>query len=215
LLVVAVVLQAVLDQVVPFIAAAAHLGGLAGGYLVMPFAARGALEGEPPRRGQRYAALALAVVVLASLFSAGQLLRREPGALASYGRHLLDWPRVSARGLNDLAWRMVTESDPDADDLRVAVALAERAVEQTGRLDPNVLDTLAEVLFAAGDDASAVAVIDEAILLVGSERYFHEQRRRFTGERAADDRPDPPSQWFVPAPELEQIFPPPEPGISI
>ena len=34
--------------------------------------------------------------------------------------------------------------------------------------------------------------IDEAIRLAPHERYFLEQRRRFTGERAADDRPDPP-----------------------
>jgi rhomboid protease GluP len=196
----ALILQGVLDQLLPFIASAAHLGGLVGGFIVMPFVVRGAFEGRPASRAQRFAAGVLAVVVLASLFSAGQLIRRDPGALASHGRHLLAWPNLAARPLNELAWRMATESDPSPEDLVVAVRLAEDAVAKTARRDPNVLDTLAEVLFLAGDSDGAVAVIDEAIQLAGGEIYFREQRRRFTGERAADDRPDPPVQWVRPAP---------------
>jgi membrane associated rhomboid family serine protease len=210
-----ILLQGVLDVVLPFIAAAAHLGGLVGGYAVMRFAARGALEREAPNRAQRYLAAGLAVLVLASLVSAGQLVRRNPHALASHGRHLMGMPDVGGYALNDLAWRMVTESKPDSADLVVATELAELAVAKTGRRDPNVLDTLAEVLFIAGDDEAAVAVIDEAIFIVGGEVYFREQRRRFTGERAADDRPDPPTTWFRPAPESDDVFPLHDPGISI
>ena len=210
-----ILLQGVLDAVLPFIAAAAHLGGLIGGYATMPFAARGALEREAPNREQRYLAAALAVLFLASLVSAGQLVRRDPHALASHGRHLMGMPNVGGYAFNDLAWRMVTESEPDSDDLIVATQLAELAVAKTGRRDPNVLDTLAEVLFIAGNEQAAVAVIDEAIFLVGAEVYFREQRRRFTGERAADDRPDPPTTWFRPAPDFQDVFPRDDPGISI
>jgi len=210
-----VLLQGLVDLVLPFIAAGAHLGGLIGGFAVMPFAARGALDREPPSREQYAAAAAVLLLVLASLVSAGQLLRRDPAALASHGRHLLAMPNVGARGLNDLAWRMVTESEPRGDDLIVAAQLAEMAVTKTRRQDPNILDTLAEVLFVAGDDEGAVSVIDEAIQLAQGEVYFQEQRRRFTGERAADDRPDPPTTWIQPHPQPGDIFPSGDPGISI
>ncbi len=209
------VLQGVLDAVLPFVAAAAHLGGLAAGYLIMPLAAEGALDGRPLTRMQRYAAIAVAVAVLASMSSAFRLIERDPSALASHGRHLLEVKEVGPYGLNDLAWRMVTESKPDAEELDVATALAERAVERTDRRDPNILDTLAEVLFVAGDDQGAVAVIDEAIQLAQGETYFREQRRRFTGERAAGDRPDPPSHWIVPAPDPDHVIPMQDKGISI
>ncbi len=197
----ALLLQALLDQLLPFIAAAAHLGGLAGGYLIAPFAARGAFENEPPGLAQRLTVGLLGAAVVASLFSVAMLVNRAPGALASHGSHLLAWSEVGPQALNDLAWRIVTESEPGPEHLAVATELAERAVERTERLDPNILDTLAEVLFVAGDGPGAVAVIDEAIHLAGGEIYFHEQRRRFTGERAADDRPDPPTRWVVPVPE--------------
>ena len=73
---------------------------------------------------------------------------------------------------------------------KVAAALAERAVAATDRRNPDLLDTLAEALFALGDIPGALIAIDEAIDLSGGERYFVEQRRRFIGERAADDRPE-------------------------
>ncbi len=57
---------------------------------------------------------------------------------------------------------------------------------------PGVLDTLAEALFQSGNRLGAILTIDEAIRLVPDDPYFSEQRRRFTGERAADDRPPPP-----------------------
>ena len=209
-----ILLQGVLDLILPFIAAGAHLGGLIGGFAVMPFAAKGALERSRPSLQQRSVAAALAVGILASLLSASLLLQRDPSAMANHGRHLLAMQSVGARGLNDLAWRMVTESEPQGEELLIAAQLAELAVEKTGRRDPNILDTLAEVLFIAGEDRAAVGVIDEAILLAGNQVYFREQRRRFTGERARDDRPDPPSVWFVPSPDPDEIFPE-NPGISI
>ena len=209
-----VILQGVIDQLLPFIAAAAHLGGLIGGFLATRFAARGGLERAPLDVPQRAAAIGLAVCILLAGVSAGRLVARDPAALAHFGYDLLALPDVGARALNEHAWRMVTESKPDADEVQVAVALAQRAVEQSGRLDPNILDTLAEALFAAGDEEGAVAVIDEAIHLAGQEIYFREQRRRFTGERAADDRPDPPTGPIQVLPPI-RVLPAPGPGVPI
>jgi hypothetical protein len=39
-------------------------------------------------------------------------------------------------------------------------------------------------------DAAAISAIDEAIALEPDEAYYHEQRRRFAGERARGDRPE-------------------------
>src|SRR5690606_30580450 len=104
--------------------------------------------------------------------------------------------------------------------LEDALELAERAVRATRRRDPNLLDTLAEAQFRAGRPRAAVATIEEAIALAPHERYFREQRRRFLGERPADDRPPPPDGlWQEPAPaEPRPRFAPPgagDPGISI
>jgi hypothetical protein len=94
--------------------------------------------------------------------------------------------------------------------------LAQRAVEATQRRDATILDTLAEVQFQLGHPESAIAIIDEAIKREPDEVYYREQRRRFLGERARDDRPDPPlpdSPWS-PSPEPEE---PAEgdPGITV
>ena len=115
--------------------------------------------------------------------------------------------------LNNEAWLIAISEQPSEGLLDVALRLAERAVEETGRADPNVLDTLAEVRFGSGDTEGAVSAIDEAIRLAPDEDYFREQRRRFTGERAAGDRPEPPEAPFEPLP----IPPPPKgaPGLRV
>ena len=92
--------------------------------------------------------------------------------------------------------------------------MAERAVDETARSNPDLLDTLAEVLFQLGDAGAAVDVIDEAIALTGGAPYFVEQRRRFIGERPADDRPAPPDvPWPFSRPPTHLFEE--TPGISI
>lgn len=184
--------QALLDQWFPFIAAAAHIGGFAGGYLAAWMLAPSAFSG---RAAPRWAAPAAAIMGLAaalSLAALTPLLTRDADALDRYARHLLQLPELPPGRYNDLAWRMVTESDPRPDQLAHALALAERAVDGTGRMDPDLLDTLAEVHFARGEPHEAVEVIDEAIRLSPLDEYFREQRRRFTGDRESGDRPEPP-----------------------
>ncbi len=208
------VLQLGLDLVLPFVAAGAHLGGFAAGFLVTKPLGASALGRKPVGFGLQWAAAGVAIVLLLSFASAGRLLVRDSGALASHGLRLLTLPDVRPLLLNDLAWRMVTESELEPDAVRVAIELAERAVEKTEREDPDVLDTLAETLFVSGDGTGAVDVIDEAILLTGGEEYFREQRRRFTGERERDDRPAPPSLPWSLRQQLRERFESP-PGLSI
>jgi hypothetical protein len=94
--------------------------------------------------------------------------------------------------------------------------LAQRAVEATQRRDATILDTLAEVQFQLGHPESAIEIIDEAIAREPDEVYYREQRRRFLGERARDDRPDPPlpdSPWS-PSPEPKEPAES-DPGITV
>jgi hypothetical protein len=99
-------------------------------------------------------------------------------------------PGISPGELNDHAWTIATAPDATRDELEAALLLAERAVAETDRSEATLLDTLAEVQFQLGFDADAVRTIDEAIALEPDETYYREQRRRFIGERARDDRPE-------------------------
>ena len=218
LFVTVLILQVVVDMMLPFVAAAAHLGGFVAGYLAARLLASPALEGRPPGLALRASAAALVLAVGLSFASAGAIVLREAAALERHGRRLLAVSEVTPLRLNDLAWRMVTEIDtrPTTAQLDLAAELATRAVEETERADPDILDTLAEVLFARGDETAAIDVIDEAIHLTGGETYFREQRRRFTGERDSADRPDPPTlPWSFrkpPEAEVEADF---EEGLTI
>lgn len=220
--IVALVAQAAIDFFVPVIAGAAHVGGFVAGYLATrPFVGDGLLR-RPAGPIARAVAAAVLVALPATALALAPLLARNPDALEQHALRLLHSAGGSPVDDNDVAWVMVTESQPSEVGVQLAAALAERAVSETGRRDPNLLDTLAEVLFVAGDVAGAVMVIEEAIDLTGGERYFVEQRRRFVGERDPDDRPDPPSGPFrerLPRRSPRDLpfdeEPPEEPGVSV
>jgi Zn-dependent protease with chaperone function len=83
-----------------------------------------------------------------------------------------------AEVLNNLAWLLVTAPDEEVLDPIAALPLAERAVEI--ERSPVFLDTLAEVYYANGRTADALAAIDEAIALdPGGRSYYEEQRKKF------------------------------------
>ena len=199
LLWVVLVLQALLDISLPFIAAAAHLGGFIAGMLGAALCAGPGLRREPVAAPLRLATALLVVVALTSIALATRIVSGG-AAIERHAERLLRIEGLPAQLLNDAAWMIATGRKPSDTALAHADALAERAVEATERLDPNMLDTLAEVEFQMGHDDAALDTIDEAIALAPGVAYFHEQRRRFSGERAADDRPAPPDDSIRVAP---------------
>lgn len=200
----------------PFIAGAAHLGGFAAGMGAAALASGPQLRREPLRPALGAASALVVAVALASLASAGRLMLGSV-AWEGHAERLLGADRTPPLLLNDAAWIIATAHAPSQRALAEAVELAERAVGETDRRDPNVLDTLAEAQFRAGDADSALVTIDEAIELAPDEAYFREQRRRFAGDRAAEDRPAPPSDSAPRDPSPAEPFfeEEPAPGIAI
>jgi membrane associated rhomboid family serine protease len=202
--------EAIVSATVPFIAGAAHAGGFAGGFLACALVAPVTFQRTAAPGWLRVANAALALGALLSIGAAAREISGTGDVLARRGERLLRMEAVAPDLLNNTAWTLATSHAPTPDQLDVAVRLAQRAVRDTGRNDPNVLDTLAEAQFQAGHTDDAVATIDEAIALAPGEPYFAEQRRRFTGERSADDRPAPPGEnRAVPAPDEEEGAPGP------
>ncbi len=203
---VALGLDAVLSAVVPVVAGAAHLGGFVAGALVAVAVIPGAPQAQRAPAWVR--ALAAASVLL--LAGSGLTLAREiaggADVLSRRAERLLSLPEAPPVMLNNTAWMIVTEKSPTPEQIQLALRSAQRAVAQTDRSDPNFLDTLAESQFLAGFGADALDTIDEAIALAPGEAYFAEQRRRFTGERAYDDRPAPPSEPVLRS-EPDESFP--------
>lgn len=203
-------LEAVLGFALPVVAGFAHLGGFAGGYLAGRVVGPGGVLDRASSRPLRAAALAVATAGIAAFAAAAPLVLRWPGALARHADRMLAVEDATAGDLNDLAWRMATESDAlaRASARASALALAERAVEETERANPDFLDTLAEVRFASGDAGAAIAAIDEAIEIAPWDPYFREQRDRFTGARAPDDRPVAPAlPWYLRVPDARDAAP--------
>ncbi len=187
-----VVLQAALDFLPLLSAWGAHTAGLAhlGGFVAGGIAALLVREG-----GRGFVLAGATAAVLAASASFGVVAKNllDPGpALERQAHAMLQSPVADPSGLNNLAWAIATARAPSKAALEAAAQLAETAAMLTSRREPTVLDTLAEVYFAQGRNAEAIAVIDEALALAPGESYYGEQRRRFAGERAADDRPDPP-----------------------
>jgi len=200
-LVAALVLQAIGDWFLPYVAWAAHLGGFLGGYLAARAVARAAVRSEPPRRWLKRAVVALTVFMLLGFAALAPLVLRTGWALDRHAANLLALEEIAAFDLNNLAWRIATETDLLSTDPTSALALATRAVVETGRSNPDYLDTLAEVQFGAGDALSAIETIDEAIELAPWDDYFRAQRDRFSGARSASDRPASPDlPWFLRGP---------------
>jgi membrane associated rhomboid family serine protease len=211
----ALVFDALLPLAVPVVAGTAHVAGFAGGALAAALCAGHGLRREPVRADVALAVGLVALIALASLASAGRFLV-GPAAWEGHAERLLEREGATPVLMNDAAWLIVTADRASPRALEDAVALAERAVRATDGLDPNILDTLAEAQWRSGDEQAALDTIDEAIALQPDEPYFQEQRRRFAGERAPEDRPAPPGRWLPPgeAP-LEPWEQMEEPGISI
>jgi membrane associated rhomboid family serine protease len=178
----------VIGAVLPFIALAAHIGGLISGAAATAWIGRRIFS--RPALWIRATCSALLFATVISLGTAAMDVFADGHAIARYAARNARLPGISPDELNNHAWVIATAPDVTREELEAALLLAERAVAETGRSEATILDTLAEVQFGLGLEAAAISTIDEAIGLEPDETYYREQRRRFTGERARDDRPD-------------------------
>jgi rhomboid protease GluP len=197
-----VLLQIAIDRFLPSLAPAlfpptagwAHAGGFAGGALAA------LIVRDRARAVVRAGAAATALVTAVAFGAVGFQLVRPERSLERRAQALLEGPILNPGELNNVAWAIATSKSPSKAALATAAELAETAVSLTGGQEPTILDTLAEVYFQQGRREQAVATIDAAIALAPGETYYEQQRRRFTGERAAEDRPEEPPQAQPPAP---------------
>jgi membrane associated rhomboid family serine protease len=182
--------------VVPMISGEAHVGGFLAGLLAAAAVTpRGSIGTEPPGWIRSVAAFASAFVLVAVGTAAWEV--RGGDYIVKNADRLMEGSEISPGVLNNVAWMIATDDRASREELRNALRLAERAVEATDAEEPTILDTLAEVEFQLGNAALAVEIIDRAIAIDPGEVYYREQRRRFTGERAPDDRPpDPQLDWW-------------------
>jgi rhomboid protease GluP len=191
--------EALLLLRLPHIAHAAHLGGLVAGFAGAAVVGPGRHTALASRGGLRFLnAAALAILLAAGVAWVRAVRAPDAEAIARRGAALLAMPGVEPGYLNDEAWRIAISPEPSPEALDIALKLAERAVRETSRTVPAVLDTLAELHFLRGEADQAIAIGEEAAALAPSEPYYREQLRRFHGERAADDRPEAPPEGAPP-----------------
>jgi len=191
LLIVAVALDLSLGLVIPVVAGAAHLGGFVGGAAAAALLTRrGLLAGSGLLT--RVAAASIVVGTVLSVGAAGLQLTRDD-YVAWHATRLGSLEDIPPRDLNDAAWFIAIDDEATEAQLAAALKLAERANDETGGEHPSLIDTLAELQFQLGRSEDAVASINRAIALDPEESYYREQRRRFTGERPAHDRPPDPA----------------------
>jgi membrane associated rhomboid family serine protease len=203
------VLTAVLGVLVPMIAGAAHIGGFAAGVVcAMLLADRPLSSGAAPAAVRALAAVVVLATVAGVAASGAQLL--APGDYAA--KHLArlgQLPNIRPDELNNRAWLVALDENSSPELLQAARVLAERAVRETLRKEPTILDTLADLQFQTGEPEAAVATIEEAMSLDPDEPYYGEQRRRFLGERS--DRPPPPG----PFQRIIPVAPSKDPGVTV
>jgi membrane associated rhomboid family serine protease len=181
-------INVVIGVVIPFIALAAHIGGLISGAVATACVGRRIFA--RPALWIRAVFGAFICATLLSIGTAATDVLGDRNAVARYAARTARLPGVSPDELNNYAWTIAIAPGVTREELEAALLLAERAVVETGRSEATILDTLAEVQFGLGMDAAAISAIDEAIALEPDEAYYHEQRRRFAGERARGDRPE-------------------------
>jgi membrane associated rhomboid family serine protease len=208
-------INVVIGVVTPFIALAAHIGGLISGAIAT--ACIGRRISTRPALWVRATFSVLLIATVISVGTAGMEVFADGHAAARYAARKARLPGISPDELNNHAWMIVTAPGVTREELEAALLLAERAVTETNRSEATILDTLAEVQFGLGMDAAAISAIDEAIALEPDDNYYHEQRRRFAGERARGDRPEYVPPMFR---EPNEVGPPveaepEEPGLRV
>jgi membrane associated rhomboid family serine protease len=199
----------------PIIAGEAHLGGFVAGALATAALTWRTPLGAPESRPARALAAAIMATTLLAVGAATIELVGEGDYVVRHAVRLSELPGVAPEDLNNHAWFIAIDPDSTHEQLEAALLLAERAVGKTGAAEATMLDTLAEVQFQLGWPDQAIATIDQAIAQEPDESYYQEQRRRFTGERRADDRPPDPALRPEPSRERRQPLPPDDAGLRV
>ena len=140
----------------------------------------------------RFAAAAVVAGTALAVLSAGLEVLGESDYPARHATRLAALDGITPEDLNNHAWFIAVDPDASRAQMEAALLLAQRAVDETEGRQATMLDTLAEVQFQLGWRGAAISTIDAAIARDPGEPYYREQRRRFTGERSAEDRPPDP-----------------------
>lgn len=147
------------------------------------------------------------VTALATLGSVYTDLKRWPEALAIMQKGmdmgLESWPL-----LNNLAWLYATAEDPAVRDPAKAMELASKAVAVTRSRNPQVLDTLAEAYFAAGEKDKAIDTERKALLIAPNRDEFKQHMARYQG------LPIPPPTPRAAPPSTPPVTAPPKPATA-
>ena len=98
------------------------------------------------------------------------LVRKDYKAAYKYAARLSEAHPENSFMHNELAWRIATQKGIEERDLDLAAKLARRANEITKEKDPEILDTLARVLYMKGEKDSAVEHQTKAVELADANR---------------------------------------------
>jgi thiol-disulfide isomerase/thioredoxin len=100
-------------------------------------------------------------------------MNRAPDALAYY-EMAADSDPTSLPVMNNLAWQLAANPDPQVRQPEAAIAWAEKAADASGRQNAHILDTLAVAYASAGrfDEAKNVARNAERIARIAGEQQF-------------------------------------------
>lgn len=187
--------------IVPFIAGAAHVGGFLAGAAAAALVTGPELAPRVPRPALGAGTAGLVGVAALAVGTAGFQLFGPGDFEARHLARLAELPDMSPVELNNRAWMVAIDPGSSRAEKEAALRMAKRAVADTNREEPTILDTLAEIQFQLGRREQAVRTIEEAIQKAPGQRYYVEQRRRFTGDRPADDRPESPTPGPPPSGE--------------
>jgi tetratricopeptide (TPR) repeat protein/roadblock/LC7 domain-containing protein len=127
--------------------------------------------------------------------------RRAARPLSALEEHRVGASSGQAGSLNALAWLLAASPREDLRSGRIAVVLAERAVFETNRKDPQILDTLAAGLAEAGRFAEAAGVQREALGLLNDAQSKEDYGSRLKLYESNAPYRDAAANNLTPAPE--------------
>jgi tetratricopeptide (TPR) repeat protein len=81
---------------------------------------------------------------------------------------------ADATEMNTYAWLLLTIEVSDLRDPASALPIAQRAVEMSSGIAPNILDTLARAYFDTGDIENAIKTQEKAVSLAPSDNLYYQ-----------------------------------------